>query len=70
MFWKFRWMLFLPLFLPAWGQPAPEFWKPAPRSSHLEILSPLGGWQTAGTAEIRLKLTDPTDPRPPLDSNL
>ena len=61
MFWKFRWMLFLPLFLPAWGQPAPEFWKPAPRSSHLEILSPLGGWQTAGTAEIRLKLTDPTE---------
>jgi len=68
-----RWIcaLGLLLALPVRGQSSsPFFWKADPRASRLECLTPLGGWNLDGPAEITLRLTDPTDPRPPVDRSL
>lgn len=59
------------LALPSWGQASSHlFWKADPARSRLEILTPLGGWDTGGPSEIRVRLADATDPRPPADPSL
>lgn len=57
--------------LPLLGQdPSYPFWKPDPKRWRLEILTPLGGWSSAGPSEIQLRLADSSDPRPPRDHAL
>jgi hypothetical protein len=57
--------------LPLSGQdPFYPFWKPDPKRWRLEVLTPLGGWSSAGPSEIQLRLVDSSDPRPPRDPAL
>lgn len=46
----------------------PDGWIPDPRQWRLELPDPLGGWMTQAPEGLRVRLVDPTAPKPPSEA--